>query len=111
MTFSRAAFFASGATASSRSMIRASAGNVRALSKARLFEPGIYSTERRGLIESVVLVSIYDSTPLYCSRSAFFLTLPMVLRGSCSAKNTRFGALKSASLARTEAMTRSSVVD
>src|SRR5712692_5340401 len=47
-TCARAASLASGATASSRSRMMPSAGRLRALSMARAFDPGMYSTLRRG---------------------------------------------------------------
>lgn len=49
-TFARASAFASGATASSRSKMRPSAGRPRAFSSARVLEPGMYRTLRRGRV-------------------------------------------------------------
>ncbi len=57
----RAASFASGATASSRSKMSASVGMVFAFWSARSFDDGIYSTERRGrssLAASMVTASM-----------------------------------------------------
>lgn len=51
---SRALGLLSGATESSRSKMRASAGSLRALSVARSLSPGKYSTLRRGLIAMLV---------------------------------------------------------
>src|SRR5207253_864136 len=51
-----------GATASSRSRIRASAGKVLAFSSARALEPGMYSTLRRG---RMCMISFPSSAPLY----------------------------------------------
>ncbi len=53
---SRASGFASGATASSRSKMIASAGIVFAFSSARSLAAGMYSTERRGRRSSVIVV-------------------------------------------------------
>ena len=49
--------FMSGATESSVSKMMASHGSVFAFSRALSFAPGMYSTERRGLITSVIVRS------------------------------------------------------
>ena len=57
-TIPRASTLASGATASSRSRMSASAAKLLAFSCARALEPGIYRTERRG---RMFFVMIYPS--------------------------------------------------
>ena len=52
----RASSLASGATASSRSRIKLSAGRVRALSRARALEPGIYNMLRRGRADLGIVI-------------------------------------------------------
>src|SRR5262245_39890163 len=62
-TWARARSFASGATASSRSKIKLSAGRVLAFSRARALEPGMNSTLRRGRTGRVVMGQALRRSP------------------------------------------------
>ena len=72
--WSRATALASGATESSRSRMRPSAGRLRAFSSARAFDPGMNNRLRRGRIMGWFLGVLLNPTPITspaCSKALF----------------------------------------